>query len=262
MRGFELGQVDPSCVVSDNSRIGARVTIGASTIVYDNAEVGDESVIGPHVILGEPTADYYSTTEYENRRMRLGARSLIRSGSVIYAGVELGDHFECGHHVTIREGADIAPHCRVGTLSDIQGRCRLGEYSRLHSNVHIAQGSVIGRYVWLFPYAVLTNDPHPPSEDVVGVTIADFAVVGAGAVLLPGVRVGEGALVAANTLVREDVPDMAVVAGRPATKVGDVRMLHSKETGTPVYPWPPRFDRGMPWEGLGFENWSLREFME
>lgn len=256
MKGFQLGRIHPSCMVSDQASIGAGVTIGARSIVYDNAEIGDEAVIGPDVIVGEPTAAYYETDRYENAPVRLGARSLVRSGSVLYAGSTLGDHFECGHHVTIREGAEVGPHCRIGTLSDIQGHCRLGEYTRLHSSVHIAQGSLIGSYVWLFPFVVLTNDPHPPSEHRAGVAIDDFAVVCAGAVLLPGVRVGEGGLIAANAVVREDVPAMTIVAGRPAAKVGDVRLLRANETGMPVYPWPRHFDRGMPWEGVGFDEWN------
>ncbi|MDQ4142590.1 MAG: N-acetyltransferase [Actinomycetota bacterium] len=242
--------------MSERCRLQPRVTIGARTIVYDNVDVGEESVVGPNVTLGEPQASYYSDKDYENPLLRIGRRSLIRSGSIIYAGSELGEHFECGHHVTVRERSQIAAHCRVGTLSDIQGDCSIGEYTRLHSNVHVAQGSVIGRYVWLFPYVVLTNDAHPPSEQRAGVTIDDYAVVATGAVLLAGVRVGSGALVGANSVVREDVPAMTVVAGRPATQLGDVRLIRSPDTGQPLYPWPRRFTRGMPWEEMGYEAWS------
>ncbi len=256
MQGFELGRVDSSARVSEWSRLQSGVTIGAQTIVYDNVEIGESSVIGPNVTLGEPQVSYYSDEDYENPSLSIGPRSLVRSGSVIYAGSDLGEHFECGHHVTVRERSEIGAHCRVGTLSDIQGECTIGEYTRLHSNVHLARGSTIGHYVWLYPYVVLTNDAHPPSEQRVGVTIEDYAVVATGAVLLAGVRVGRGALVGANSLVRDDVPSMTVVAGRPATNLGDVRLIRSPDTGEPLYPWPRHFARGMPWEEMGYEAWS------
>lgn len=61
---------------------------------------------------------------------------------------------------------------QIGTLSDLQGHCEIGDYVRLHSNVHIK--SVPGNFVWIFPYVVLTNDPYPPSDSLVGVTVQDF----------------------------------------------------------------------------------------
>ena len=257
VQGFELGRIYKTSMVSGASRLGAPVTIGVNIVVYDNVELGDEAIVGPNVVLGEPNAGYYRDPAYKNPPLKIGVGALIRSGSIIYAGSRLGDHFECGHHVTIREGASIGPHCRVGTLSDIQGDCEINQYTRLHSNVHVAKGSSIGKYVWLFPYVVLTNDRYPPSEQRWGVAIEDYAVVATGAVLLPGVRVGKGALVGAHALVRHDVPAATVVTGTPATRTGDLRLLRDPDTGDALYPWPPRFSRGMPWDEAGYEAWTF-----
>ncbi len=255
MEGCALGQVHPTAVVSNRALVGGGVTIGAYTVVYDNVEIGEGSVVGPRVILGEPTAAYYGDIAYENPVLVVGAGSLIRSGSVIYAGSALGEGFQCGHSVTIRENTTLGAHCRVGTLSDIQGECVVGEYTRLHSNVHVAQESIIGSYVWLFPFVVLTNDPHPPSETRLGVHIDDYAVLAAGAVLLPGVRVGKGALIGAHALVRQDVAPATVVAGQPGRVMGDVQLIRSPASGDAMYPWPLHFRRGMPWEEVGYEAW-------
>ena len=73
--------------------------------------------------------------------------------------------------MTIRENSNIGEHVRIGTLSDIQGYCQIGNYVNMHSNVHVAQASIIHDYVWLFPYVVLTNDPQPPSMTTAGVEI-------------------------------------------------------------------------------------------
>ena len=255
MEGCALGEVHPTAVVSNRALVGEDVTIGAYTLVYDNVEIGEGSVVGPHVILGEPTAAYYGDVAYENPVLVVGAGSLIRSGSIVYAGSALGEAFQCGHTVTIRENATVGRHCSVGTFSDIQGDCVIGDYTRLHSSVHVAQKSRIGSYVWLFPSVVLTNDPHPPSETRLAVHIDDYAVVAAGAVLLPGVRVGKGALIGANALVRQDVAPATVVAGQPGRLMGDVQLIRSPESGDAVYPWPLHFGRGMPWEEVGYEAW-------
>jgi carbonic anhydrase/acetyltransferase-like protein (isoleucine patch superfamily) len=106
---------------------------------------------------------------------------------------------------------------------------------------------------------VLTNDPHPPSEETVGVTIDDFAVIATKVVILPGVKVGKDALVGAMSLVNSDVPPEAIVVGSPAKAVGNVRKIRSKTTGENVYPWREHFDRGMPWEGIGYEHWRDKQ---
>ena len=67
-----------------------------------------------------------------------------------------------------------------------------------------------------YPYVVLTNDPHPPSDVLQGVTVKDYAVIATMSVLLPGINVGPHSLVAAHSLVNKDVPEGQVVGGSPA----------------------------------------------
>ncbi|WP_313252269.1 DapH/DapD/GlmU-related protein [Stenotrophomonas sp.] len=249
--------IHPSAIIGENVTLGEDVTIGARSIVYDNVVIGNGTFIGPDCIIGEPSVTIHAERDtYVNPTLSIGNNSLIRSGTIIYAGSNLGDHFETGHRVTIREQADIGHHVRVGTLSDIQGHCRIGNYVRLHSNVHVGHKSTIKDYVWIFPYVVLTNDPHPPSNTLVGVTIEEFAVVATMSVVLPGVTIGKDALVGASSLVRSDVAPEAVVVGNPGKQVASVRDIKSKFDGTPVYPWRETFDRGMPWQGIGYDKWQ------
>ena len=74
--------------------------------------------------------------------------------------------------------------------------------------------------------------------------------------LLPGVRIGKHALVGAGSIVGKDVEDYQLVIGSPAKFIKDVREIKSRETSEAHYPWPLRFKRGMPWEGVGFETWN------
>ena len=210
--------------------------IHETSIVSPEARVGEGTTIGPFCVV---------------EACSIGRNALVRSHSVLYAGAELGDGVELGHHVKIREGTRIEIGTRVGTDCDLQGHLTIGPYSRLHSGVFVAQYTEIGELVWIFPRAVLLNDPHPPSDTCTkGPTIRRGAVVGAAATIFPAVEVGEGALVAAGSVVRADVRPHTVVAGVPARQVAstaDVRCRHGRLDV--VYPWWNHFRRGYP-EGV------------
>ena len=252
--------IHPTALIGEGVYIGRDVVAGANTIIYDNVRIGDGCRIGANVILGEPVSSFYSDlNDYSNEPLQLGISSIVRSGSILYAGSKFGDGLETGHRVTIREGTEAGINLRVGTLSDIQGRCQIGDFVRLHSNVHIGQKSKIGNFVWIFPYVVLTNDPHPPSEELLGVEVADFAVIATMSTILPGVKIGKDALVGAGSIVSKNVADEWVVVGNPARKVALVGDIKSKIDGGAVYPWRYHFDRGMPWQGVGYDAWATRE---
>jgi len=258
MLGFELGKIDPSARIGRNVEIGQSVTIGCDCVIYDNVRIGDNTVIGPYCILGEPTMAFYRDASYDNAPLSIGPNSLLRAGTVLYAGSVFGEGFQTGGRVSIREGTKFGRHCRVGTLGDIQGLCEVGDYCSFHSNVHIGQLSSIGNFVWIFPYVVLTNDPNPPVGPMVGVRIDDFAAVATMSVILPGVHIGSDALVGAHALVRKDVPAEAVVVGNPARQIGTIHDIKGRPDGQAVYPWREHFDRGMPWEGIGYQAWNER----
>ena len=249
-------------VISPIAKIGKNVRIGDNTIIYDNVEIGDNTIICNDCVIGEPLNAYYSDIKgYVNPKTIIGSNSLIRSHTIIYGGNIVGDFFQTGHRVTVRENTMFGHHCSLGTLDDIQGFSEFGDYCRLHSNVHIGQHSKLGSFVFVYPYVVFTNDPTPPSENCFGPTVGDFSQIATGSVLLPGVRIGRHCLIAAGSAVTKDVEDYKLVVGVPAKVVKDVREIIDRETGEAHYPWPYRFSRNMPWDGVGFDEWqhNLRE---
>jgi len=241
--------------ISPKAKIGNNVKIGDNTSIYDNVIIEDNTIIANDCIIGEPLQDYYLNNNYVNPITLIGANSLIRSHTIIYAGCSFGEGFSTGHRVTIREYSKFGKRCRVGTISDIQGYVTFGDYCWLHSNVHIGQKSTIGNFVFIYPYVVFTNDPTPPSDICIGPTIGDYTQIAVFSVILPNIKIGKHCLIGAGSIVGKDVNDYQLVLGNPAKPIKDVRELKNKQTGEIHYPWPYYFDRGMPWKGIGFDEW-------
>jgi acetyltransferase-like isoleucine patch superfamily enzyme len=242
--------------ISSKAKIGENVEIGDNTIIYDNVEIEDNTVICNDCVIGEPLYSYYSSENYKNPVTKIGKDSFIRSHCIIYAGSSFGQNFATGHRVTIRENVVAGEHFSVGTLSDIQGYTTFGNYCRLHSNVHIGQQSTIGNFVFIYPYVVFTNDPHPPSNICKGPVIGDFTQIAVHSVIIAMVEIGKNCLIGANSTVNKDFGDELVIIGNPAKAIGPVRNIKSVEKeGVRHYPWMYNFERGMPWEGIGYAEW-------
>lgn len=155
--------IHPSPIIFKDAEIGADVVIGAYTIIFKNVEIGEGTVIGSHREIGHPTLNKaYAGT------LTIGKNSYIRSHSIFYEGSSFGDNLVTGHRVTVREKTKPGMAFQIGTLIDIQGHCEIGNFVKFHSNVHIGQHSKIKNYVWIFSYVVLTKDPHPSSEVMMG----------------------------------------------------------------------------------------------
>ncbi len=231
--------IHSTAIVSAEAKIGANVMIGPYTIVHKNVIIEDGTVIESHCEIGHPTPKFGSSP------LKIGKNSFIRSHSIFYEGSTFGENLVTGHRVTVREETNAGQNFQIGTLCDIQGHCEIGNFVKFHSNVHIGQHSTIKDYVWIFPYVVLTNDPHPPSDVMMGVTIEKYVAIATMSVILPGVTVKEGALVGAHSSVGKDVEPNTVVAGVPAKYICDTDKIKLKDgSGNNAYPWRRHFHRG------------------
>jgi len=257
--------ISDSVVIKDNVIIGDNVIIEDNcyidygVILRDNVHIKKGSYIGVRCILGEYLMDFYSNRINKIHPLVIGENALIRSDTIIYGETSIGKKFQTGHRVTIRERSTIGNNVRIGTLSDIQEDCRIGNYVSLHSNVFVGEKSVIKDYVWIFPHVILTNDPTPPSQTLLGVSVEDYAAIAAGSIILPGVNIGEDSLVGAGSVVSKNVEKETLAVGNPAKRTSPIQDIKNKQTGEQVYPWKYTFSRGMPWEKLGYEQWLKSE---
>ncbi len=174
-------------------------------------DIGANQRVGKFVVLGEDPVD-------ADDILVIGDDAVIRSHSVIYRDVRIGENLRTGHNVLIREGTTIGDNVLVGTGAVIDGHTSIGSHVSIQSRAYIPTNTVISDYVFIGPCAVLTNDKYPIRKDyeLRGPILRRGASIGANAVILPGVEIGEGAMVAAGACVTRDVPDWKLAIGCPA----------------------------------------------
>lgn len=190
--------------------------------IYPNVQLPDDADVDDFVILGKPPRK----AAPGELPLKIGAGCVIRSHTVIYAGNTIGSGFQTGHGVNIREHNTIGDRVSIGTHSIVEHHVTIGNDVRLHSKVFVPEYSVLEDGCWLGPGVMVTNARYPQSKGVKerlkGAHIERGAMIGASAVLLPGIRIGAGVLVGAGAVVTRDVPAGVVVAGNPARVINRV----------------------------------------
>jgi len=198
--------------------------------IYPNVILEDDITIGLFVIIGEPSRGNLPG----ELPTKIGKNAVIRSHTVIYAGNVIGYDFQTGHNVLIREENNIGNNVSIGSHSIIEHHVKIGDNVRIHSNTFIPEYSIIDDGAWIGPCVVFTNARYPRSktvkENLSGPHVQSNAKIGAGAVLLPGIIIGQGALIGAGSVVVSNVPDGVLVVGNPARMIKYTRDIEAYMT--------------------------------
>lgn len=159
----------------------------------------------------------------------LGGGSHLRSGTVLYDGSRIGPGLETGHHVVIREDCVLGEQVSVWSNTVIDYGCRIGDRVKIHANCYIAQYTEILDDAFLAPGVTIANDLYPgqaaSAEVMSGPWIGPGAQLGVNVTVLPFVRIGEGCLIGAGSVVTRDIAPGLVAFGNPARVHGRVSSL-------------------------------------
>ena len=136
---------------------------------------------------------------------------------------KIGENVKIWHFAYVGDNTEIGNNVKIGSLAHVDYNVKIGNDTMIEGLVYIPPLSKIGNNVFVGPSVSLTNDPFPPSEKLIGVTINDNAIIGSRAVIKAGVTVGENSVVAMGAIVTKDVPPNTVVGGVPAKE------MYSKE---------------------------------
>lgn len=200
--------------------------------IYGKSRIGENCYIAANVIIGHPAKDekhlLLGGREEEVDGAVIGDGCILRDHGIIYSRARLGDRCQTGHHYLVREDTTIGEGSLVGTGVTIDDRCIIGRKVSIQTGVYIPTATVIEDRVFLGPRAVLTNDRYMgrTADWLEPVTIRKGARLGANCVVLPGVVIGEDAVIGSGAVVTRDVPDHAVMVGNPARRIADVPREH------------------------------------
>ena len=132
----------------------------------------------------------------------------------------IGQDTKIWQFCVVLEHAVIGDNCNINAQVLIENDVVIGNNVTIKSGVQLWDGTRIEDNVFIGPNATFTNDFMPRSKQYpksfLGITLRHGASIGANATLLPGITVGERAMVGAGAVVTEDVPAYAVVVGNPA----------------------------------------------
>lgn len=247
-----VGNIHSTAIVDPLANIADNVEIGPFSIIHANVVLASGCKIGAYCELG------VESSLSDGSPLVIGNDSLIRSHSVFYESSHFGENLVTGHRVTVRGNTIAGKSLQIGTLGDIQGDCVIGDHVRFQSNVIIGKMSIIGNFVWIYPKVILINDPHPPSNILNGPVIGDYAVLATMSVVMPGVKVGEGVLLAAHSALKIDAEAHMLYSGSPAKKICHTSRIRLQDgTRRPAYPWTSHFSRGYPEEIVN--DWNTQE---
>jgi UDP-2-acetamido-3-amino-2,3-dideoxy-glucuronate N-acetyltransferase len=217
----------PGLIVGEGVRVGTGVSFGAHVVVHEGTVIGDGCEIGDHAVLGKrPLLAPHSGARGDVRPLQLAEGVRIGCGAIVFAGASVGAGAILGDQSFVRERSSIGAGSVVGRGSVVDNDVALGARARLQTGVYLTAFMLVEDDVFIGPGVTTTNDNtmarHDAEARAVGPILRRACRIGGGAVLAPGIEVGEEAYVAAGAVVANDVPGRAVVMGVPARVVREV----------------------------------------
>jgi acetyltransferase-like isoleucine patch superfamily enzyme len=198
-------------------------TVYPGTVLGEGVKVLENAVVGK-----QPTLSPRSTTKREHLApTEIGEGTVVSTGAIIFAGSQIGARVILGDQSCVRERVTIGDDVVLGRGSLVENDTTIGAMTRIQADAYITAYSTLEEHVFIAPCVVTTNDNFMGRTErrhaaIKGPTIRRGARIGGGAVLCPGIEIGEDAFVGAGAIVTKDVAPRLIVVGNPARVLRDV----------------------------------------
>src|SRR5215208_6906278 len=196
--------------------------IHPTATVYPGTELGDGVKVLENAVVGkQPSLSPRSTAKRDPLpATRIGDGTIVSTGAIVFAGTTIGARVILGDQSCVRERCQIGDDVVVGRGSLVENDTTIGALTKIQAEAYITAYSTLEESVFIAPCVVTTNDDFMGRTErrfgkVKGPTIGRGARIGGGAILLPGVEIGEEAFVGAGAVVTKDVPPRKLVVGNP-----------------------------------------------
>jgi acetyltransferase-like isoleucine patch superfamily enzyme len=200
-----------------------------SAIVYPGTILGEGVKVLEGAVVGkQPSLSPRSTSKREELApAEVGDGTIISTGAILFAGSKIGARVILGDQSCVRERVTIGDDVVVGRGSLVENDTTIGALTKIQADAYITAYSTLEDNVFIAPCVVTTNDNFMGRTEqrhalIKGPTIRRGARIGGGAILCPGVEIGEEAFVGAGAVVTKDVPARKLVVGNPARVLRDV----------------------------------------
>ncbi|MGJ8454475.1 DapH/DapD/GlmU-related protein [Pseudothermotoga sp. U03pept] len=216
--------VEDGVTIADNVSIGHNVVIRRDTVIKEGCVIGDNTVLGKEPFKAAISA---TTEKRELPALIIATNVTVGANCVIYRGAVLKDYVFVGDLASIREDVTVGEYTVIGRGVTIENKTTIGRYVKIETEAYITALSTIEDYCFVAPEVTFTNDnflgrTEERKRYFKGPTIRKGARIGANATILPGVEIGEDALVAAGAVVTKEIPPRKIYAGVPAKELKDV----------------------------------------
>jgi acetyltransferase-like isoleucine patch superfamily enzyme len=194
-----------------------------TAIVYPGTKLGEGVKVLEHAVVGKrPSLSPRSTAKREELpSTEIGDGTIVSTGAVVFAGSKVGARVILGDQSCVRERVVVGDDVVIGRGSLVENDTTIGAMTKIQAEVYITAYSTLEEHVFVAPCVVTTNDnfmgrTERRRELIKGPTIRRGARIGGGAILLPGVEIGEEAFVGAGAVVTKNVEPRMLVVGNPA----------------------------------------------
>lgn len=219
-----------SVIIENNCNVSNNVAIQNNVIVHSYTDIGSYTKILDETILGRKpmaTGSIERKVEDNLSSLQIGKGCVIGVSSTIYKGTHIGNDVLIADNASIREECFIDDGCVISRGVTINYNTKIGKRTKIMDLTHITGNMVIEDDVFVSVGITSTNDntmgrTQYGEDHVKGPTIRKFATIGGGASLLPGVEVGDNAIIGMGAVVSKNIPSKKVAMGIPAKVVKDV----------------------------------------